>query len=266
MNSITGKGKPFKEKKHKWLSLEKKKEILEEVNKGRRITDVAYEYGVPRSTVTTYCKNKDKIMSAKVSFGTVKMLDKNRTAINHEMEDLLLVWIKERRMKGDPVTQSIVCNKARTMYKELLENTPEVTNKHEFKASRGWFHRFKGRTGFHLGTCGVDDIDNQTEEFVNGFEDLIKVELTEENNGDEEEYLHNNKHEVPTSVIKDILFHWDKVQTACLKWHPNTSSVHRTTQFFSNTIINHFEQILKKRETDLMIATTEIKQEVEDED
>jgi hypothetical protein len=64
------------------------------------------------------------------------------------MEKLLITWIKERQMKGDPVTQAMICEKARLIFEELQKKTPGSTSNktEEFKASRGWFHRFKGRT------------------------------------------------------------------------------------------------------------------------
>jgi hypothetical protein len=67
------------------------------------------------------------------------------------MEKLLITWIKERQMKGDPVTQAMICEKARLIFDELQKKTPGTTSNktEEFKESRGWFHRFKGRTGIH---------------------------------------------------------------------------------------------------------------------
>jgi hypothetical protein len=53
---------------------------------------------------------------------------------------------------------------------------------------------------------------------------------------------------MPTAAIKEVLFHWEKVQSVCLEWHPNTADVSRMTDLFNNTIMHHFKTILKKRE------------------
>jgi hypothetical protein len=139
------------QKIHTWLSIEKKKESVDTVQKGSTITSVAQEYGVPRSTVATFWQQREKIMSARVSVGAMKISDKNRSSINEEIEKLLITWIKERQMKGDPVTQAMICENARLIFEELQKKTPGSTSNktEEFKARRGWFHRFKGRTGIH---------------------------------------------------------------------------------------------------------------------
>jgi transposase-like protein len=69
------------QKIHTWLSIEKKKEIVDKVQKGSTITSVAQEHGVPRSTVATFWQQREKIMSARVSVGAMKISDKNRSCI-----------------------------------------------------------------------------------------------------------------------------------------------------------------------------------------
>jgi transposase-like protein len=107
------------------------------VQKGSTITSLAQEYGVPRSTVANFWQQREKIMSARVSVGAMKISDKNRSSINEETEKLLITWIKERQMKGDPVTPAMIYEKARLIFEELQKKTPGSTSNktEEFKAS-----------------------------------------------------------------------------------------------------------------------------------
>ncbi|GFT71531.1 tigger transposable element-derived protein 1 [Nephila pilipes] len=48
---------------------------------------------------------------------------------------------------------TIICEKARAIYGDLLKHTPQTSideaSEESFKASRGWFENFKKRTGIH---------------------------------------------------------------------------------------------------------------------
>ena len=67
-----------------------------------------------------------------------------------EVERLLLVWINERQMAGDSLSESIICEKARDVNADLVKDKPSTSDNGEtFRASKGWFHNFKARTGVH---------------------------------------------------------------------------------------------------------------------
>ncbi|UYV68794.1 GREM2 [Cordylochernes scorpioides] len=85
------------------------------------------------------------------------------------MEKLLMVWVTEKQLQGDTLTQTIICEKARAIYGDLLKQTPKTSideaSEESFKASRGWFENFKKRSGIHsvvrhvivaVYACGVD--------------------------------------------------------------------------------------------------------------
>uniref|UniRef100_A0A8C8RR64 HTH CENPB-type domain-containing protein n=1 Tax=Pelusios castaneus TaxID=367368 RepID=A0A8C8RR64_9SAUR len=76
-----------------------------------------------------------------------------RTSIHENMEKLLMVWLTEKQLAGDTVTEAIICEKARAIYADLLQQTPgtltDEASGEPFKASRGWFKNFKKRTGIH---------------------------------------------------------------------------------------------------------------------
>uniref|UniRef100_A0A8C8S8U6 HTH CENPB-type domain-containing protein n=1 Tax=Pelusios castaneus TaxID=367368 RepID=A0A8C8S8U6_9SAUR len=80
-------------------------------------------------------------------------------SIHENMEKLLMVWLMEKQLAGDTVTKAIICEKARAIYADLLQQTPgtlmDEALGEPFKASQGWFENFKKRTAHfsYLKTC-----------------------------------------------------------------------------------------------------------------
>lgn len=96
------------------------------------------------------------------------------------MKKLLLLWINEKQLARDTITETIICEKARTLYGDLLKKNPgtstEDTSEDAFEASRGWFDNFKKRTGVHnvvrYGEAASSD-SKAAEDFVHEFCQLI---------------------------------------------------------------------------------------------
>ena len=76
-----------------------------------------------------------------------------------EVEKLLLAWIKEKELDGDGISDGIICEKALRIYADLQNQTPSTSveggSGFTFKTSRGWFEKFKHRSGIH-GLLGID--------------------------------------------------------------------------------------------------------------
>ncbi|XP_040261456.1 uncharacterized PPE family protein PPE13-like [Bufo bufo] len=83
----------------KKITIELKKEIIEKHDRGIRVTDLASEYKMAKSTISTILKNKAAIKGADVAKG-VTMLTKQRTQVLEEVEKLLLVWLNEKQLAG----------------------------------------------------------------------------------------------------------------------------------------------------------------------
>ncbi|XP_031613593.2 tigger transposable element-derived protein 1-like [Oreochromis aureus] len=178
-------------KKRKGLSMETKREIIDKYEQGVKLSDIAREYGRNPSTIGTILKQKEVIKAAKPSMGTTVM-SKRRTPIHDEMERLLLVWIKDKGRTGDTLTEMIICEKASSIYNDLVSKaasdeqpTASTSSQEgpptppEFRASHGWFDRFKKRTGIHsVVRHGEAESSDQeaAEEFLKKFEELINQE------------------------------------------------------------------------------------------
>ncbi|XP_069961463.1 putative CENPB DNA-binding domain-containing protein 1 isoform X2 [Cherax quadricarinatus] len=130
-------------------TIELKKEIVAKYESGLRVSDLARLYKKPQSTVTTILANKEAIKEAVVAKGA-SILSKQRSQVLEYVERLLLVWIDKKQSSGDSVSQPIICEKARQLHEDLIKKMPETSaDVNEFKASKGWFERFKNRSGIH---------------------------------------------------------------------------------------------------------------------
>lgn len=126
-------------------TIDLKKKIIRKHEKGVRVTDLASQFGLPKSTICTILKNKDAIKRSNVAQG-VKILTKQRSQIIDEVEKRLLIWVNEEQSAGDCVPEALICEKARLLHDELLKKSPGASAD-VFKASRGWFQNFKRRSG-----------------------------------------------------------------------------------------------------------------------
>ncbi|XP_064090792.1 tigger transposable element-derived protein 1-like [Macrobrachium nipponense] len=139
------------DRKKRMMSIELKQEIIEKHERGARVIELAKIYDSSTSTICTILKQKDAIKSATPAKGTT-ILSQLRTNIHEEMKKLLLVWVKEKELAGDTVTETVICEKARSIYADLVKkkaSTSKEASEEAFKASHGWFDNFKKRTGIH---------------------------------------------------------------------------------------------------------------------
>ncbi|XP_034987686.1 tigger transposable element-derived protein 1 [Zootoca vivipara] len=168
-------GKRTKEK----ITLEMKKEIIRKHNGGVRVTDLAREYGRNPSTIATILKMREKILATDVAKGVTRIV-KNRPAVLEEVEKLLLIWMEEKQRAGATVTEAVICEKAKALHAALVQQQPGTSAESEvFKASRGWFERFRIRSGIHSvvrhGEAASSDVP-AAEDFATEFLEVVKTQ------------------------------------------------------------------------------------------
>jgi hypothetical protein len=91
------------------------------------------------------------------------------------VEKLLMVWINEKQLACDSVSEDIICEKARLLYSDITRDTPG-SNAEEFKASKWWSDNFKKRTGIHsvVGHGEAASSNNDAaEKFVEELKDFV---------------------------------------------------------------------------------------------
>jgi hypothetical protein len=75
-------------------TVELKKELITKWEKGTRVADLAVQYGMAKSTISTLLKNREAIKAADVVKGLKSLTSKRPSAVE-EVEKLLMVWISE---------------------------------------------------------------------------------------------------------------------------------------------------------------------------
>ncbi|XP_068214426.1 putative CENPB DNA-binding domain-containing protein 1 [Palaemon carinicauda] len=106
------------EKKKCMMTIEMKHEIIEKHESGVRVSKLACQYERSTSTICTILKQKDAIKSTKPSKG-VTILSKLNSDIHDKMEWLLSMWIKEKQLVGDSMTETIISERASRIYDDL---------------------------------------------------------------------------------------------------------------------------------------------------
>ncbi|XP_035792424.1 major centromere autoantigen B-like [Anopheles albimanus] len=141
------------------VTVEMKRKIVELKEQGMCVKDIARTFARPSSTICTILKNREKFMEVDASSGLTR-ISTRRLRILDDVEWLLLEWIRERHRLGESIDEQTICERARTIAADLAKALPGSCTppfeEEEFKASRGWFERFKQRTGMQdAATTGV---------------------------------------------------------------------------------------------------------------
>ena len=95
-----------------------------------------------------------------------------------ELDAKVIAFIKKRRSEKKSVTSKLVCKYARSSFKELYPNSTT-----QFKASKGWFRRFRKRNSVSyrrvtsVGQKVPDDAPARAEEFLHMMSEKRKYEL-----------------------------------------------------------------------------------------
>ncbi|XP_066108863.1 tigger transposable element-derived protein 1-like [Saccopteryx bilineata] len=169
---------PLKKKARNTIEL--KKEIIEKYESGFKIAEISRMYRKSPSTISSIVVKKEAIKEANVA-KSVNVLMKQRSQTTEDVKQLLLIWINQKQLDGDSVSEAIICEKARLLYADLIKKISGMSASvlSDFKASRSWFKKFKRRTGIHSVTRhgeGVSSDKSGAKEFVSEFKDYIEAE------------------------------------------------------------------------------------------
>ncbi|UYV85040.1 hypothetical protein LAZ67_X004383 [Cordylochernes scorpioides] len=133
----------------------------------KKKSDIAKDFGIPRNTLSTYLKNKEKILRSESE------CDKGRKRLrepgNPDLDKCVLKWFKQARDKKIPVSGHLIRSKAEQFATEMGTT--------DFKASSGWLDGFKERNKISFKTiCGESGAVNLqvAEQWKNNLRELIQ--------------------------------------------------------------------------------------------
>lgn len=140
--------------KRKSLSLKQKFEIIREIEQTNNQSAIVKRGVASSSAISRIWSQKEQIMTAYVSKpGKIKRLKNSKYL---EIEEKLLIWFREIREKGIPISSDLLSQKA----KDIAENL-KIKN---FVCCNGWLSRFKHRnmltTGQISGESGSANTNN----------------------------------------------------------------------------------------------------------
>lgn len=122
--------------KRKALSMETKFDIIQAVDSGRKKKDIAADFGIPPSTLSSILALREKILNS--PFGSVKQDRKRfRDPSFPDIEFALLSWCKDAQANNLTISGSILVERANSLAIDIGHNN--------FKASNAWISRFKAR-------------------------------------------------------------------------------------------------------------------------
>ena len=146
-------------RKHGNVSLLLRQKMITDHHNGLKQAEIAQKYGLPKSTVGDTLRNKGKYIAI-VSDAPSSHLDTTHKSLCDYFLQLQLKvgnWVLIQASKGKPVSQVSICSKAKEIQQNMVEalekdkpdQVEQLKQKHQkffrFKASRGWFQRFKKR-------------------------------------------------------------------------------------------------------------------------
>ncbi|XP_028967284.1 LOW QUALITY PROTEIN: tigger transposable element-derived protein 6-like [Galendromus occidentalis] len=131
--------------RRKQFSLKEKLEVLEELRSGVKKVDVARRFGISKSTLSTFLKNRQRLEEEGVEFDPERK--RLRTAKYERVDKATFLWLQEMRSNNVPVSGPLLRERA-VLFARSLGHP-------DFQASEGWLARFKERYGIRAKVlCG----------------------------------------------------------------------------------------------------------------
>uniref|UniRef100_H3AMY3 HTH CENPB-type domain-containing protein n=1 Tax=Latimeria chalumnae TaxID=7897 RepID=H3AMY3_LATCH len=128
------------------LDLKQKLQILVDLERGEKVIDVTQRYKIGSSTFCDIRKAGDKLWNSTAAMGSSILVEERKTmhvSQDEALDKVVYMWFVQNRIKGTPISGSIVKEKAKHFYRDL--NGEEIC----FTASDGWLSQFKHWHGIH---------------------------------------------------------------------------------------------------------------------
>ncbi|XP_007424618.1 tigger transposable element-derived protein 1-like [Python bivittatus] len=110
-------------KKKEMITVEVKKEIIKKYEQGMQVAEIGRFYKKSMLTICIILKKKEERRGLDAAEGVTR-ISKQRPRVLEDVEKLLLVWINEKQLAGDTVTENFICEKAKALYTDLISKLP----------------------------------------------------------------------------------------------------------------------------------------------
>lgn len=157
-------------KDRKSLSVAQKLDIINRLDRGERSKDICAAFNLSSSTVRTIYLQKEKledVAQSSVCGAHLHRITKSRDAILEQVEKRLLQWIDSHAREHFVLPFSVIQDRALSLFSDLKRKAKDegnpVSADFYFKASHGWFERFKKRANLYgvKGGCEKASADLQ---------------------------------------------------------------------------------------------------------
>nr|XP_032525925.1 zinc finger and BTB domain-containing protein 11-like [Danaus plexippus plexippus] len=139
--------------KRKFISLQQKIDILDQLSNGKKLTAIAKDLELNESSIRTVKQNESKIRSAVMSrsLQTLSKSSRVKDSLIPKTEKCLMIWIEDCHRNNIPVNSSLIKAKAQKIFTHLkeLETVSSDEPKSKFVSSNGCFERFRKRFSLH---------------------------------------------------------------------------------------------------------------------
>ena len=98
-------------RERKQFSFELKYRILQELGRGRKKSDVAKQFGISLSTLSTFIKDAPRVESGITSATFNPVRKRLRTAKHEDIDDAVYIWFQDVRSKNIHRSQARCCVK-----------------------------------------------------------------------------------------------------------------------------------------------------------
>lgn len=154
-------------RKYNELTIEKKKEIIEKLQKGRSQRSLASEYEVHHTTISYIKKNRDSILELWNQNCGADRKRKIRDSEHEEINRLTFNFFEACRSKGIPITGPMLQSKAKSI--------ADAIGDENFTASNGWLQSFLNRHNISLKAISGESQDIDTNAVLSWKERLPNI-------------------------------------------------------------------------------------------
>lgn len=138
----------------KCISVEEKITILDRLKSGEKVIVIAKDLKLNEATIRTIKKNENKIRNLTGSLVSLNKTARIKDTFIPKMEKSLMLWIQDCSLRNFTLNSNVIKEKAIEIYQDVKElESVNESHRYDFKASKGWFNRFKNR--FSLGNVKI---------------------------------------------------------------------------------------------------------------